>query len=189
MTKRNIKILCERCKAPFRPWRKTQRFCSVACKKIPSKDRFWGLVLKRGLNDCWPWQGYTNARRSHGLFRTDGRDGPLIAPSRYSYELHFGPIKQKGLFVCHHCDNPPCVNPAHLFLGTPKDNVQDMIQKGRGLLSGEKGRNAKLTNLQAATIRRKHAKGNSQHSLAREFSVHQRTIFRIVHSLTYPDTA
>ena len=90
----------------------------------PPEQRFWEHVRKgRG---CWTWTGYVN-----GLY---GRMGLTSRKSmyahRFSYELHYGPIPD-GLFVCHKCDNPLCVNPAHLFLGTHQDNMDDRNTKGR----------------------------------------------------------
>lgn len=89
--------------------------------------RFWSKVNK-GLrpDDCWIWTaGKSNG---YGIFRVG--DNKTISAHRYSYILHNG--KEPGsLFVCHRCDNPSCVNPDHLFLGTQGDNIQDMIDKGR----------------------------------------------------------
>lgn len=75
--------------------------------------------------DCWEWLGST-ARKGYGQFYFQGKTKPS---HRWSYEYFIGPLGD--LLCCHHCDNPPCVNPFHLFAGTAKDNAQDMVKKGR----------------------------------------------------------
>lgn len=97
----------------------------------PSEDRFWAKVDKSG--DCWVWTASVfRERLGYGKFQTGSNRGEsrVAYAHRVSWELHFGPIPN-GLFVCHHCDNPPCVRPDHLFLGTAADNVRDMDRKGR----------------------------------------------------------
>lgn len=78
-----------------------------------------------GPSGCWPWTWATS--HGYGRLRVFGR--PMYA-HRLAYLLAHGPIPV-GMLVCHHCDNPPCVNPAHLFLGTDSDNQQDKVAKGR----------------------------------------------------------
>lgn len=77
---------------------------------------------------CWVWLG-SKSKRGYGKIGVGGGKSPQ-GVHRVMWELVNGPIPT-GLFVCHHCDNPPCCNPDHLFVGTAKDNVQDAISKGR----------------------------------------------------------
>lgn len=90
-----------------------------------TNERFWEKVNKSG--ECWTWTACTHHQWGYGHFRAGGK---LVTAHRYSWELHNGPIPP-GMRVCHRCDNPPCVRPAHLFLGTDADNAHDMIAKGR----------------------------------------------------------
>lgn len=90
--------------------------------------RFW-LQVDRWSGDCWTWQA-AQSDTGYGIF-WKAAEKRLVGAHRYSYELHHGPIGD-GLFVCHRCDNPSCVRPDHLFLGTALDNSRDMYEKGRG---------------------------------------------------------
>lgn len=91
---------------------------------MPLIDRFWSKIKK--TDGCWIWTGSKNGL---GYGRIE-HHGIKYATHRFSYQMKYGPIPN-GLWVLHHCDNPPCVNPKHLFTGTPRDNTQDMISKGR----------------------------------------------------------
>ena len=94
--------------------------------------RFWSKVDKSAdAHKCWLWtagRNRKNARYSYGQFRIANGE-PLAAAHRLAWELKHGPIPQ-GLCVCHRCDVPVCVNPAHLFLGSASDNIRDAVQKG-----------------------------------------------------------
>lgn len=147
------------------------------------QERFWAKVDKSG--ECWEWRaGHdTSGYGSFGINRRDTRKA-----HRFAYECLVGPIPV-GLQVLHHCDNRPCVNPAHLFLGTNADNVADKVAKGRQARgksypshhpAGEEHGMARLTAAQVAEIRRLHAAGHSYRVLAAQFSVDYTHIGRIV---------
>ena len=93
---------------------------------------FWNRVAKS--DGCWEWTGALGGFKAR--YGVMGRNGRQCYAHRYSYELHQGPIPA-GLLVCHKCDNPRCVRPDHLFLGTSKQNTQDAVSKGR-MASGTK---------------------------------------------------
>jgi hypothetical protein len=104
---------------------------------IPPKsleERFWSRVAPM-MDDggCWEWTGpLVNRKWSYGkIGREGGRGSGWTPASRASWEIHFGAVPE-GMCVLHKCDNPACVNPAHLFIGTFKDNTNDMWSKGRG---------------------------------------------------------
>jgi hypothetical protein len=100
---------------------------SVECKQHTLITRFWDNVNVGSDDECWEWQG-SRTEAGYGLMWYDGK-------LRYAHRIA---IDLEGdLFACHKCDNPPCVNPNHLFVGTQKDNVQDMLSKGRA-----RGRNS-----------------------------------------------
>lgn len=140
-------------------------------------DRFWKKVDKNG--NCWEWVA---ARNSEG-YGSFGINGKTQLTHRVSWVLSNGPIPD-GLLVCHHCDNPSCVNPGHLFLGTDKDNIQDALKKGRLNYQerrGEKHGQSKLTEKQVLEIRDEYSRGNSSLFLGEKYNVHSTTILRIIH--------
>lgn len=131
-----------------------------------------------GKRGCWNWQGLCN-NKGYGILT---RDRKSHKAHRLFYEIHVGPIPT-GMLVCHECDNPTCVNPKHLFLGTIQDNNLDCKAKGRRPYQpGELAPSVKLTELAVFEIR---ASGESQRSLAKRFGVNRRTIQRILTGETW----
>jgi len=123
---------------------------------------------------CWNWRGGQD-RDGYGLVRAVKLQ---MAVHRVAYEVWVGPIPE-GLYVLHSCDNPPCVNPAHLRVGTQADNMRDMSLRGRSL-TGERGKNAKISAGDVVEIRRQHEGGRSQASLSREYGLSTTQVNMIV---------
>ncbi len=114
------------------------------------REKFENRVKKS--DGCWVWWGNVNAETGYGRLFFEGR---IHFAHRVSYELHKGPIAS-GIFVCHKCDNPPCCNPDHLFLGTQADNMTDKSRKGRsrgGVFKGSAHHNSSLNDDQVIEIR------------------------------------
>lgn len=96
-------------------------------------ERFWSKAKANPETKCWEWQG-AKTKHGYGVFR----DGKRIwRAHRFSFSLHNPDAEMDGLVVCHKCDNPACVNPEHLSLGTVQDNIKDKVDKGRSNESKE----------------------------------------------------
>lgn len=131
-----------------------------------AKDRLLERIKKNG--DCWI---YTGAVGGDGYGVIGIGRGTSNRAHRVMYEVFVGPIP-KGMLVCHRCDTPLCINPRHLFLGTPKDNTQDMISKGRGrAMSGETHPSAKLSDADVTAIKRLRKSGRTLSYIADRFGV------------------
>jgi hypothetical protein len=140
-------------------------------------NNFWNKVSKRGENDCWEWKGWRKPGTNYGLVRINGRQ---LRVHRVSWIIKFGEIL-KGMCVCHHCDNPACVNPKHLFLGTHSDNMRDMWNKGRKSHKGELHPYAKLKKTDVFKIRKMYKGRYGQLAeLGRKFDVSPEPIGLIV---------
>ena len=127
------------------------------------------FVVKNS-DGCWGWSGCAPVNPGYGQFRSEMK---LIRAHRASWIINFGEIP-KGMFVLHKCDNPICSRPDHLFLGTQKDNLRDMISKKRNRtvgVKGEKSGHAKLTDAQVSEIRTKLKSGIKGVTLANLYNV------------------
>lgn len=192
---------CAQCGAPLN---KGRLYCSRVCsgRGFPHDarsvaERFWQYVDRHGPNGCWVW---TASRDLHGygqIFRGGHRQAGSMRAHRVSWVLHYGPIPN-GLGVLHHCDNPPCVRPDHLWLGTPRDNSEDRDRKGRTrppsrpavtwqqqhperILRGAQISTAKLTDALVLEMRRRYAAGDGSYkSLAREYGISKATCAEIL---------
>lgn len=149
----------------------------MANKITPSEKRFWSKV-KKGPG-CWEWQG---GKYYNGYGQFYERPNKTTA-HRFSYKLFFGSVPEE-LKVCHWCDNRSCVRPSHLFLGTQKDNMQDMISKGRRVHSPRKGEAngmAKIGEKEVKAIREEYSKGGiSARKLGSKFNISESQTLRIV---------
>jgi hypothetical protein len=143
--------------------------------------RFWSKVEK--TDGCWLWRASVRAD-GYGQFAI--RHGEIVLAHRFAYEAVHGPIPPgRQHCVCHTCDTPACVNPSHLWLGTPLDNVTDCISKERKAppIRGEQHSGAKITDAQVNQIRRLYATGEYRQSvLGRMFNVNPGHISRIVNN-------
>src|SRR5580704_5089112 len=139
-------------------------------------SRHWNLVAAR---ECWEWAGSRHPRRGYGQVTNDGKTAKA---HRVMWRLTYGAIPD-GLHVLHRCDNPPCINPAHLFLGTNADNVADRVRKGRSSRAsvnrGEKNALAKLTWNKIAEIRVMLADGVSGKDIAEVYKISRSVVSNI----------
>lgn len=92
-----------------------------------ARHRFWSKVNQAGPDDCWEWQ----ASRNHSGYGSFGLGYTMRGAHRIAYAIANGGELPEGQLVRHKCDNPPCCNPAHLEIGTAKDNTNDMMERGR----------------------------------------------------------
>jgi len=156
----SVKLLCTECgNEYYRPLNKAlkgSKFCSRPCKRACQRkktslleQRFWERVDRRNPDECWLW--LAGKTTGYGTIWNGTKD---VLAHRLSYELEHGYLSD-SMDVCHTCDNPTCVNPNHLFLGTHRDNMVDRDKKGRGKIPDNRGENhglARLTKLQVIEI-------------------------------------
>lgn len=146
------------------------------CIRSSTKDRLEHYSTPEPNSGCWLWTGSV-AGGGYGQ-TTDGRGKPMKA-HRVSYETYVGPIPD-GMMVCHKCDTRSCINPAHLFLGTARDNQQDAIAKGRNT-RGSRHWASKLTEDKVSEVRRLITAGLSDGEIAERFDVVGGCIHHIRH--------
>jgi hypothetical protein len=147
--------------------------------------RFWAKVDRRGPDECWPWKAMCRGGRrrgkGYGLFAVT--TGVMVVASRFSLEMALGRKLDRQELACHHCDNPPCVNPAHLFAGSAADNMRDAVEKGRthrwrGARRGQDNPFAKLDDAKVREIKALIGTA-SQQKIADQYGIGQSAISRI----------
>lgn len=143
------------------------RSTSIRAELAPEAHTFDWYIEAASDDECWPWRGTINRTTGYGQWWHDGR---AMRAHRAAYERVHGPIPD-GLIVCHRCDNPPCCNPAHLFLGTQADNQRDKKNKGRTSRGERNGGGGKLTENDVREIRRLAANGERYIVIASQFGV------------------
>lgn len=170
---------CAACGTIFQPRTRRTISCGIIChgKLSAAKhhdravDKFW-TQFEIGNEGCWEWKGKRN-RRGYG--QSTFADKNMRIAHRTMWQFIFGPIPN-GLFICHHCDNPPCIRPSHLFLGTHTDNMLDSIIK-------ERFSKQRLSIGQIEEIHKLHASGKYFHrEIALKFGVSQSHVTRIVNN-------
>lgn len=143
-------------------------------------ERFWSKVDRRQPDECWLWIGKTIARGGYGQIWFNCKRS--IA-SRVAMSIALGREPNRNIYVCHRCDNPPCCNPSHLFLGTCSENGLDSVSKGRS--GGENSGVAKIDSETAHEIRQALLLGASQRAIARLYAIKQPAVSLIARGETW----
>jgi hypothetical protein len=160
----------------------------IAMPRLSLEQRFWAKVNRTdSADECWEWRAGLNGD-GYGQF-WDSLDSRMNRAHRVSYRITFGSIP-KGLSILHRCDNRRCVNPSHLFLGTQKDNIEDMVKKGRQRgrsMPGQLNGAAKLTADQVIQIKQLIKDGHRNATIAPIFKVHPSNISAIRRGVSWAD--
>lgn len=140
------------------------------------------FAITRSAADCWPWIGHTLKKGNRGTVTIGGK---TVTAPRLAWFIKHNQWPDQGVFVCHSCDNPNCVNPAHLWLGTNRDNMRDAAakkrlpnQKNSDHIKGEGHGNAKMTDDLVREIRRRRANGEGARSIAKSIGMSPTPVFQ-----------
>ncbi len=185
-----VQHVCETCNSTFFPslsnfTKGRCRFCCRECYrlgiKVPLANRFKRHISQPDANGCILW---TSTRHRDGYGMIHVKTGKRMALAhRVAYELANGPVPE-GMFVCHTCDNRLCVNPSHLFVGTHRENMDDMFSKNREA-RGEKLPQSKLSESSVISIRTEFANGSTCTELGRKHCVSHSSITNVIRRVTW----
>ena len=153
-------------------------------QRKPWPQRFWDKVCKS--DSCWEW-GASLDHHGYGQISqisSTTNKKTMRKSHRVSYELYYSVVLSPNECVLHTCDNPKCVNPAHLYIGDRNDNHRDMVQRGR-IMSGDNASWSKLNSQQVTSIRQRLTFGEPQAKIAREYGIHQSTISYLKNNKTW----
>jgi hypothetical protein len=182
--RKTVPRVCVRCGTPFLTCPNTITsgfglYCSRACRVDRIRAETVRNYTTENETGCWIW----NHNKNRNGYGTVVYNSKRWLAHRLSYHLLVSKVTNT-MVVCHHCDTPPCINPAHLFVGTNLDNIRDAVNKGR-MHRGEKTHGAKLNAESVAEILRRHAAGETRASLEKEFNMSQTGIWSIIHRRTW----
>ena len=175
------------CRKHYAAWRRAtpaeQRTVAPGFSRLTIEERFWGKVDRSaGPDACWPWKPPKD-RKGYGEFHVSLDRGKVRAHT-FAVELATGQPCPPGKEGCHRCDNPPCCNPRRVYYGTRKQNVHDMVIRGR-VRHGSRHSGALLTEDAALAIRERFAAGETAPSLAAEFGVTDGCITSVVNGRSW----
>jgi hypothetical protein len=174
---------CDHCGKPYVG--RGAKYCSMRClgmsNHVDINMRFWSKVNRRDSKECWNWKATLN-KYDYGQIKYSGK---LILSHRLVWILIHGEIPE-NMCVLHHCDNPSCCNPSHLYLGTHQDNMRDRSSRGRtSRHTGESNGRAKLTRNTVMKIRDQIKNGLSYGAVAKMFKISNATIGHIARYETW----
>lgn len=149
----------------------------MICTELP--ESFVSKFIPEPMSGCWIWTGGKNPK-----YGTYNINGVTELAHRITWSFFNKATIPVGMNICHRCDTPACVNPEHLFLGTPKDNTLDRISKGR-IFNGEKANPSKLKENQVIEIKRAFLAGESSRKIAKRYGIAKSNVLHIFHGRTW----